>query len=277
MQSGRSQVRLHLCRSSGAALAFCGASESSIHQRYVGPMASEAYAETDHEGAAASKHKQPDKQPAGVPDFQPQQLGAAPDKSTFTKASSIEAAKSLDRLTNDLIQACVENATTAQLQACMENAQRMEDCTGALTQASGSQSGAMQAGPKPSASAAQGNRTQAAAADSEQAGSLLQDLFASTSQASDALPQVGMLLVSGRNVRQWLAATNMVGSLPPLPLHHSLRPPPTLHMCSCCWCAYEAVQATALASSAMVTLHFASQAHHNDVANLCFDLPPDLH
>ena len=263
-------------RSSGAALAFCSGLKAPEHQSDGDHKAADAVADVSLEAVAAKMHEQSGKQPSGVHDSQQtQQLGAATDKPAFifSKASKAEATQALASvgLTNDLVQALVENFTTDQLQACLENAQqveRMENSTGAALPTSETQPGAMQADPTPPAPAAELStrhhhagalpdtasqtpaQAAAQAADDKTGSSSLLDVMraADTSDARDAAPQAaslaslvsaapqaGVLLVSGSHVRHWVAATNLVGYLqvtpPPPPLN--LHPPPL----SCTGCA----------------------------------------
>ena len=229
-------------------MAFCSGPKAPEHQSDGDHKAADAVADVRLEAVAAKMHEQSGKQPSGVHDSQQtQQLWAATNKPAFifSKASKAEATQALASvgLTNDLIQALVENFTTDQLQACLENAQqveRMENSTGAALPTSETQPGAMQADPTPPAPAAELStrhhhagalldtasqmpaQAAAQAADDKIRSSSLLDVMraADTSEARDAAPQAGVLLVSGSHVRHWLAATNMVGYL-------QLTPPPT--------------------------------------------------
>lgn len=158
-------------------------------------MAAEATAEATPEAAAASKHKQSVRQPAGLHDSrQSQQAGTVSDQPSgapnpafsFQTASRAEATQALAGvgLNHDLVQALVAHFTPEQLQACLENAQMVErtwekvpgtvtppggtqsgvtppsGTQSGVTPPSGTQSGVMQAGPGPTVSAVAGSSGQ---------------------------------------------------------------------------------------------------------------------
>ena len=207
-----------VCRSNGAALAACPAPRTSEHQSDQGAMAVNAVeslqsVEGDPQPAAASEPKCSAKQLAGMPTAPPGQLGGVSDTPNPDKAR-------ISALTDAQVQTWLENVTGAQLEACMENAQRIEGNTGGL---SPPQVGAVQADPNPAPSVAQSIELQAGAlpATASQAAATAADdrsssvrqgecAAAGASQAGGSPPQVGVLLVSGGHVQQWLAATNMV-------------------------------------------------------------------
>ena len=216
-------------------MAFCRSHEASQHQRDGDQKAADAGADVSLQAAAARKHQQSDKQPAEVRDSQQaQQVRAATNTPSFnfSKASKAEATQALASvgLTNDLIQALLENFTANQLQACLESAQQMEpveNITAAATPmcetqaepnssaSAAVQSSSHQNGALPGTVSQEPAEAAAQAAEDKRGSSLLREVAhaAGSSEASDAPPRVGVLLVSGSHVRHWLAAINMVGYL----------------------------------------------------------------